>query len=49
MLIAGHAHSEDYLLITQDSGEEFKGVDKKTNLDSLEVAVDQLLQETRLK
>jgi hypothetical protein len=40
--IVGHAYCEDYLLITQDGGEEFKGIEKKTDLASLEAAVDQL-------
>lgn len=43
--IVGHAYCEDYLLITQDGGEEFKGIEKKTDLESLEAAIDQLLTE----
>ena len=43
--IAGHASSENYLLITQDSGEEFKGIKNKTDLKSLEIAIDQLTEQ----
>jgi len=42
--IVGHAYCEDYLLISQDGGEEFNGIYKKTDLESLEAAVDQLTQ-----
>ncbi len=35
-LIAGYAHTEDYLLITDDKGKEFEKVEKKTTLGILE-------------
>jgi hypothetical protein len=44
-LIAGYAYAEDCLLVTDDTGKEFKGIDKKTTFDELEVAVTQLLQQ----
>jgi hypothetical protein len=38
-LIAGYAHAENYLLITNDKGNEFKNIKKKTTLEILEKAV----------
>jgi hypothetical protein len=43
-LIAGYAEAEGYLLITGDTREEFKGI-RKTTLENLEAAVEQLLSE----
>jgi len=44
-LIAGYAEAEGCLLITGDTREEFKGI-RKTTLEDLEVAIEQLLTET---
>jgi hypothetical protein len=43
-LIAGYAYAEDCLLITDDKGKEFKGIKKQTTFSTLEVAVNELLQ-----
>jgi hypothetical protein len=43
-LIAGYAYAENCLLVTDDTGKEFKGIEKKTTFDELEAAVNQLLQ-----
>jgi hypothetical protein len=42
-LIAGIALAENGLLVTDDTGQEFKGIEKKTTFDELEAAVNQLL------
>jgi len=44
-LIAGYAYAESCLLVTDDKGEEFQGIEKKTTLKDLESAVEQLLIE----
>ena len=41
-LIAGYAQAEHSILVTDDKGIEFKDVVRKTNLDKLEVALQQL-------
>jgi len=43
-LIAGYAHAINGLLITDDTGKEFKDIFQKTTFDELEFAVNQLLQ-----
>ncbi len=42
-LIAGYADAVNGLLITDDTGKEFKGIEQKTTFDELEAAVNQLL------
>jgi len=41
-LIAGYAHAENCLLITNDKGNEFKSIEKKTTLKILEKAVTRI-------
>ncbi len=49
-LIAGHADAKknNYLLITQDRGKEFQDIKNQTDLKSLTIVLDRLIQETFL-
>lgn len=43
-LIAGYAYAVNGLLVTDDTGKEFKSISRKTTFDKLELAINQLLQ-----
>jgi len=43
-LIAGYAYAEECLLVTDDKGKEFDGINKKTTLKVIEAAVNEFLQ-----
>jgi hypothetical protein len=48
-LIAGYAQAKNYLLITNDKGNEFKHIEKKTTLKILEKSVNKILELSNFK
>jgi hypothetical protein len=44
-LIGGHARAEGFVLVTDDTGPEFKGLTERLKLSTLEEALEQLLGE----
>ncbi|OQY47382.1 MAG: hypothetical protein DRR08_28080 [Candidatus Parabeggiatoa sp. nov. 2] len=48
-LIAGYAYAESCLLVTDDKGEEFQGIEKKATLKVVEAAVNEFLQALSIK